>query len=168
MKLSDMDGILYGGIYVRSKFAAGVANWKHSHRLFFPLGRLAGSIKPKSWLSHVSVLGTSLLPFKKLLLLADFLHSLLQHVAIVPSEHILFLCVRSTERWKNLAVRVPQPLTSPTRKAIGEGWSSKPERKTDVIHIWHLQQEGEISFPDAQLGANHNDFLKCVGADFSL
>lgn len=45
MKLPDTACILYHVIYVRSKFAAGIANWKHSHCLFFPLGRLAGNIQ---------------------------------------------------------------------------------------------------------------------------
>lgn len=56
MKLPDMDCILCHVIYVRSKIAVGIANWKHSHSLFFPLGRLAGNMKLKRDKSHISIL----------------------------------------------------------------------------------------------------------------
>lgn len=97
MKLPDMGCILYHVIYVRSKFAGGIANWKHSHCLFFPLGRLAGNIKMKRGPSHLSIPGITLLTFKKLLLLAGFLRSLLQYLAIIQSKSNLFLCFGSNE-----------------------------------------------------------------------
>ena len=127
--LPNMDCILYHVIYVKSKLAAGIANCKHSHCLFFPLGRLAGNIKLKRGPSHLSRLAMTLLPFKKLHQCVGSLCSLLQHTAIIQSQCNLFLYFGSTKWWKHLAARVQQPLTSPTRKAIGQVRSSKPRKE---------------------------------------
>lgn len=45
MMLPDKLCILHCIIYIRSKFSVGIANWKNSHCLCFPLGRLAVNIK---------------------------------------------------------------------------------------------------------------------------
>lgn len=96
---------------------------------FLTLGRLAGNIKLKSGQTHLSIHCTTLLPFKKLLSLVGSLNSLLQYIAITESQHSLFLYFWSTEWWKHLAVKVPQPLMSPTRKAMGHVRSSKPREE---------------------------------------
>lgn len=114
--------ILYCIIYIRSKFAVGIANWKNSHCLCFPLGRLAGNIKLQRRLFHLSIVGTDPFPFKNLLL-AVSLSSLLH---ITESQCSLFLCFGSRKQWELLASWVQQPLMNPMGMATSQAQSSKP------------------------------------------
>lgn len=98
MMLPDEHCILCCIIYIRSKIDVGIANWKSSHCLCFPLGRLAVNMKLQGRLFHPSIVGTAPLPFEKnWLLLAVSLSSLLH---VTESQHNLFLCFGSWNLWE--------------------------------------------------------------------
>lgn len=170
MKLSDTNCILYYNIFIRWQFAAGNANWKHSHCLVLSLGRLAGNIKLSRGLSHLPLLATSLLSsFQKPSPTGKLLASILPKVhPTVPWQLVSVF-------WENgVMKRFGSTCATTSQESCKKGnWPClELQDREEARFSAHLalaateQQQGEQGFPDVHPKVNHNTFPKQVISHF--